>query len=480
MGELSGPRAIPKVDRVLGALGGVNLPRGVVVEVVRRELGEIRRAHLEANPGASSRAKPDETIAFEHILARVRSALDDLRRARIQPLINATGIIIHTNLGRSPLGAEVIKSIVEIGSRYSNLEYDLGEGARGGRAAYLEHNLALLCDAERATVVNNCAAALVLALRHFTSKPPRTKVVISRGELVQIGGGFRIPEILQASGAELREIGTTNKTTIEDYRQAIDSQTAMVLKVHQSNFYMGGFVDCPSLDQLAETASRSGVPLIVDLGSGAMFDTEELGAGGPSSEASEREPTPAQVLKSGADLVTFSGDKLFGGPQAGILAGRSDYVAALKREPFFRALRCDKLILGALQMMVDLLLEGRVDEIPIRAMMRTSVDKLRARAEAIGTHLRADGISASIGNGDSQVGGGSLPRTKIPSVTIELDPAGEKPAQSVDGLATALRAGDPPVIGYIASGRLKLDLRTVFPEQDDALIGAVRRAWTLK
>jgi L-seryl-tRNA(Ser) seleniumtransferase len=178
--------------------------------------------------------------------------------------------------------------------------------------------------------------------------------------------------------------------------------------------------------------------------------------------------------------VTFSGDKLLGGPQAGILAGRGEYVAALKREPFFRALRCDKLILGALQTTVDLLLEGRIDEIPIRAMMRTSVDKLRARAEAIGTHLRADGISASIGTGDSQVGGGSLPRTKIPSVTIELDPAGEKPAQSVDALASALRAGDPPVIGYIASGRLKLDLRTVFPEQDDALIGAVRRAWTLK
>jgi L-seryl-tRNA(Ser) seleniumtransferase len=440
-------RNIPSVDRVLRELGEVDLPRAAVVAVVRRELAQIR----SASPAPDGDA-----------MKRIRAALDDLRRARIQPVINGTGIIIHTNFGRSPLGLKVIQSLSEIGSSYNNLEYDLTGGSRGGRAAYLEHNLAVLCEAEAATVVNNCAAALVLILRHFASTPPRTQVVISRGELVQIGGGFRIPEILEASGATLREIGTTNKTTLDDYRRAIDERTAMVLKVHQSNFYMGGFVDAPQTEQIAEIAREAKVPFVEDLGSGATFDTTTLGSG------AEREPTAAEVLARGADLVCFSGDKLLGGPQAGIIAGKAPLLSALKKEPFFRALRCDKLILAALQTTVDLLLTDQLDEVPIRNMMRIPLDRLRERAQRIVGELKG----AMTGEGCAQVGGGSLPRTTIPSVAIDLAP---RPGKSLEDLAVALRRVQPPIIGYIAGDTFKLDLRTVFESQDDVLIAQLRR-----
>ena len=325
----------------------------------------------------------------------------------------------------------------------------------------------MLCEAEAATVVNNCAAALVLILRHFASKPPKTQVVISRGELVQIGGGFRIPEILEASGATLREIGTTNKTTIEDYRRAIDGETtAMVLKVHQSNFYMGGFVDSPATEAIAAVAREAKVPFVDDLGSGATFETGKISAG------AEAEPTPAEVLSRGADLVCFSGDKLLGGPQAGIIAGKAHHVAALKKEPFFRALRCDKLILAALQTTVELLLSERFDELPIRKMMGTSLDELRTRAQRIVDQLAGLPLRVSIGSGQSQVGGGALPRTTIPSVTIDLLP---NSGQSLEDLATKLRNGAPPLIGYVSGDRYTLDLRTVFESQDEALVRALRQ-----
>src|SRR4051794_30427755 len=337
-------RSIPSVDRIFRELGETDLPRPAVLAVIRRELAQARD-HLSQPP--PSNREPQNI----DIVAAIRAALDDLRRARIQPVINGTGILIHTNFGRSPLGPAVIDSLAQIAGNYNNLEYDLTGGARSGRAAYLEHNLALLCEAEAATVVNNCAAALLLALRHFASRPPRVEVVISRGELVQIGGGFRVPEILEASGASLREVGTTNRTALDDYRRAVCPQTAMVLKVHRSNFYMGGFVESPPSEQLSALAREANVPFVEDLGSGATFPTESLSK---DPAIAEHEPTPAEVLRQGADLVCFSGDKLLGGPQAGILAGRRDLVAALKKDPFFRALRCDKLILTALQTTVDL------------------------------------------------------------------------------------------------------------------------------
>src|SRR4029077_2537769 len=269
------------------------------------------------------------------------------RASRLQSVINGTGIVIHTNFGRAPLSSEAMHALSEIGAAYSNLEYDLAKGERGERGFYVESALALLCEAEGATVVNNCAAALLLIVQHFTRKAGRPRpqlarrgevaleVVISRGELVQIGGGFRISEILEASGAKLREVGATNKTTLEDYARAVGPETAMILKVHRSNFFMSGFVESPSSNQISALAKKHRIPFVEDLGSGAMIATESLGI-------TEHEPTPGDVLKAGADLVCFSGDKLFGGPQAGIIAGRKRFVTALKREPLFRALRCDK------------------------------------------------------------------------------------------------------------------------------------------
>ena len=328
------------MEKVLRALGPLDVPRPAATAVVRRELAALR-----AGPAA-------EPVAFETVLRCVQGALDRLRAGRIGPVINGTGVLLHTNLGRAPLAAAAVAAVTAAGSNYCNLEYDLASGGRGSRGAYLEHQLALACGAEAATAVNNCAAALVLLLRHFTRREARREVVISRGELIQIGGGFRIPEIMEASGAQLREVGTTNQTTLEDYAAAIGPGTALVLKVHRSNFYLGGFEGSPHPAELAALARRRRVPCAEDLGSGALAATETL-------PFLEHERTPAEALRDGVDVVCFSGDKLLGGPQAGIIAGRARWVRALKTEPFFRALRCDKLVLSALQATVDLYLSGR-------------------------------------------------------------------------------------------------------------------------
>ena len=450
--KASALRSLPAVEKVLQSLGEIDVPRPVVVGVVRRELAEMR----------SEKKVPD----FNAVLARIRASLDALRHSRIQPVINGTGVVVHTNLGRSPLGPAVLETLHAIAANYSNLEFDLTGGERGGRAVYLEHNLALLCGSEAATVVNNCAAALVLILRHFTSGE-RKEVIISRGELIQIGGGFRIPEILEASGARLREVGTTNKTSLADYRHAIGKHTAMILKVHRSNFFMGGFVESPATEEIAALARKKRLPLIEDLGSGALVETEKLAD-------LEHEPTPDESMKRGVDLVCFSGDKLLGGPQAGIIAGKAKRVAALKREPFFRALRCDKLILSALQTTVDLYLsELAADAIPDLAMLRVSNDELRVRASKIKLALEALPMKTTVGEGKAQVGGGTLPRSVIPSVTLELRPLN----LSLTELAARLRAGSTPVIGYIAHGSFRLDLRTIFPRQDEELFRAVHQAF---
>ena len=365
----------------------------MVVDAVRRELGRMRR----------EKSIPD----FGEVILRVKSVLRELRASRIQPVINGTGIVIHTNLGRAPLGSAVVEALSKIGSNYSNLEYDLTGGARGGRAAYLERSLAVLCGAEAATVVNNNAAALALILHHFCQAAPKgnkrrarsdskaslkNEVVISRGELIQIGGGFRIPEILETSGAQLCEVGTTNKTSLSDYARAITSETAMILKVHRSNFYMGGFVESPGTVEIAALARKKGILFVEDLGSGAMIETR-------NDAGLEHETTPAELLCSGVPLVCFSADKLLGGPQAGIIVGKAAHIAALKRDPFFRALRCDKLILSALEATVDLYLRATQDPhskrrrdgngsktremndvlrgVPVVAMLRASNDELR-------------------------------------------------------------------------------------------------------
>jgi L-seryl-tRNA(Ser) seleniumtransferase len=452
-------RQIPAVSQVLDALGDSDLPRRFVVEVVRRKLSQIRTSSAVSE--------------FETIVAHVRRSLDELRSSRLQSVINGTGIVIHTNFGRTPLPSEAMHALNEIGAAYSNLEYDLAKGDRGGRGVYVEGAVALLCEAEAATVVNNCAAALLLIVQHFIRKAGRSRppgapeVVISRGELVQIGGGFRIGEILEASGATLREVGATNKTTLEDYVRAVEAETAMILKVHRSNFFMSGFVDSPSSKEISALARKKRIPFVEDLGSGAIIATESLGI-------AEHEPTPGDALKAGADLVCFSGDKLFGGPQAGIIAGKKRFVTALKREPLFRALRCDKLCLAALQTTVDLHLDHRIDEIPALALLQISEEALRARAAAIASNLADLPMKIAIGRGKAKTGGGTLPKSNVPSVTIDILPRDASLAE----FAASLRASNPPVIGYIAENQFKLDLRTIFPQQDERVITAVRAACT--
>lgn len=442
-------RHIPAVNSVLEAIGDTELPRPLVLDLVRREL-RIERAKKKVS-------------SLDPIVQRVRSAIDSLRRSRLQPIINATGIIVHTNLGRAPLSQDAAEAVGRVAASYTNLEQDLASGARGTRAAYVEHALALLCRADAAIVVNNCAAALVLITHHFVAT--KREIVISRGEMVQIGGGFRIAEILGAAGASLREVGATNKTTIDDYERAISAQTAFILKVHRSNFFMSGFVASPDAKQLAVLARQNRIPFIHDLGSGAMFDTRKEGL-------EEDEPTAAEAIRQGADLICFSGDKLFGGPQAGIIAGKKRLIEALKRNPLFRALRCDKLVLAGLQTTVDHHLSAIDSKLPVLSLLRTTKDELRARAAAMLVRLRGLPLQISVGRGSGNVGGGSLAQSVIPSVTIDIVPE----HLSVKEFAAKLRTFSPPIIAFIGKGSVKLDLRTIFPSQDDIVVDAIRVA----
>jgi L-seryl-tRNA(Ser) seleniumtransferase len=475
----SGLRAIPSVDKLAQAMSDTGLPHPVVVAAIRRELAALRSRGTV--PG------------FEELRLHLRSALEPLRASRIQPVINGTGILVHTNFGRAPLGTAVMDAVCRIGSQYNNLEYGVAEGGRGGRAAYLEHVLALLCDSEAATVVNNNASALVLILRHFCGDesrgvavprrsgrgqdaPRKNQVVISRGELIQIGGGFRIPEILEASGARLREVGTTNKTSLADFARGITRETALILKVHRSNFFMEGFVDSPSTAAIAKLAREKRIAFVEDLGSGAMIHTEIV-------PGLEHEPTPAETLRNGVDLVCFSGDKLFGGPQAGIIVGKAKFVSALKREPLFRALRCDKLILAALEATVDIYLRHATDPaptdhrtghmgIPLLAMLHASNEDLQLRAGKILRALDGLPLKVEVGEGSSQIGGGALPRSIVRSTTLDISHKTLKPQE----LAARLRSHVPPIVGFIERGKLRLDLRTVFPDQDAEIVAALRTA----
>ena len=458
-------RAIPSVNAVLDSLGSVELPRPLVVDLVRDKLAEIRR----------NKKIPDAAA----IVDLVRAEIQKLRASRIQPVINGTGIVVHTNLGRSPLPQGAGEVLRNVASAYNNIELDLETGDRGDRGAYLECAIALLCHAEAATMVNNCAAALVLIVHHLvhqkldrffrSSFRGEPEVLISRGELVQIGGGFRIGEILEASDAKLREVGATNKTTLADYARAIGKNTALILKVHRSNFFMSGFVDSPSTGKLAALARKKRIPFVEDLGSGAMIATEQVGL-------QHHESTPMECLKAGADLVCFSGDKLFGGPQAGIIVGKTKLIEALKREPLFRALRCDKLTFAALQTTVDLHLNQVTSEIPALALLQIPKDELRARAAAFLTRLQGLPLKITIGAGTGKAGGGALPKSIVPSITLDFLPENF----SLEDFSRALRHSTPPIIGYISDRRFKLDLRTIFPHQDDLVVDAIRTVATIQ
>ena len=431
------------------------LPRPLVTGLIKREVAQWRARLLDG-----------EEATREQIESAVRSVLHAFAASRLQSVINATGVLIHTNLGRSPLGARAAGALSRIATGYSNLEFDLPSGDRGARAGYLENALALLLDAEAATAVNNCAAALVLTLRSLIT-PERNEVIVSRGELVEIGGGFRIPEILETSGARLVEVGATNRTHLKDYEQAITAQTALILKVHRSNFYLEGFTAEPATPELAKLATDHDLPLIEDLGSGAVMATDELAP-------IDHEPRPQACLRNGIDLVLFSGDKLLGGPQAGIIAGKARLVAAIKKEPFFRAVRCDKLILTVLQECIDEYLQAKgqsAPDIPTLTFLSTPVDQLRRRAESIVGRLPVDGLPAEIRivEAISRTGGGTMPKSEIPSLALHLVPH----TLPLGEFARRLRTGQPAVVGYTESDALHLNLRTVFPHQDEALAAAI-------
>ncbi|NCF87421.1 MAG: L-seryl-tRNA(Sec) selenium transferase [Verrucomicrobiaceae bacterium] len=452
----SNPRALPAVEKVLKALGEQPVPRPLVTNLVR----EAIQAKREAKEGVAD---------FEVFVREVQLEIDHLNRARIQAVINGTGVLIHTNLGRSPIQEAAAQRMHDIAVNYNNLEIDLDSGARGKRGRYFEQLLAQLVDAEAATVVNNCASALILILRLFTANTGKKEVLISRGELVEIGGGFRVPEIMEASGATLREVGATNKTSLNDYARAIGPETAMLLKVHRSNFWMEGFVDSPTTEEMAALAHEHGLAMVEDLGSGAMVDTGQLAP-------IEHEPLANEILKRGVDLVCFSGDKIFGGPQAGMIAGKAELIAGLKKEPFFRALRCDKLILTLLECTAQAYLDARatssIPSLPLLDMLQLTVDSLRERGEAMGKELAGLPVDWSLGESTAQVGGGTMPKSAIPSVTLDLKAHGLK----APVLAKRLRRQALPLMGYIAEDLFRLDLRTVFPRQDAQVVNAITLA----
>ena len=435
-------RAIPGVDTLLEAVADCPLPRPLVVATIRAELASLRKS--------KSIPEPDE------IISGVRLRLKDLALSRLQPVINGTGVVIHTNLGRAPI-------VPPDNAGYTNLEIDLATGRRGKRAAYVEQCLAELCGAEAAMVTNNCAAALVLILRHFTAE--KKEVLISRGELVQIGGGFRIPDILETTDAQLREVGTTNRTTLNDYAKVIGKNTGLLLKVHRSNFFMDGFVAAPDRRELATLARKKRIPFVEDLGSGVLTNTEEWAD-------DHHETTPREVIKSGAALVCFSGDKLLGGPQAGIIAGKAKHIAALKKHPFFRALRCDKLILTALQHAAEIYLRGDGHTLPLNQSLQADPKQLKRRATKLAKALVDLPMTVAVTEGESQVGGGALPQANLPSITLDLVPDN----LSLKDFATRLRRAPTPVIGVISGQRFRIDLRTIFPEQEKRLLQSIQES----
>jgi L-seryl-tRNA(Ser) seleniumtransferase len=382
-------------------------------------------------------------------------------RSSLMPLLNATGVVLHTNLGRAPLPEAAIRRMAEVAGSYCSLEFDLERGARGSRGAHLDRLLPLLFPGRAALVVNNNAAAVLLALNTLAEGK---EVVVSRGELVEIGGSFRVPEILAKSGAVLREVGTTNKTRLSDYERALTKNTGLILKVHPSNYRITGFTAAVGIADLARLARRKRLPLLLDQGSGSTVDLRPLGVRG--------EPPAADALAEGADLVCFSGDKLFGGPQAGLLVGKPALVERLRKNPLARALRADKTILAALEEVVRLHVRGRRDEIPVLRMIGLDRETLERRARAFAERVLAvatPGLSLRVVPGTSMSGGGSAPGEGLPTALVEVRAAALPP----EALLRRLRAGEPPVIARIAGDAVVLDLRTVAEAEEPELERAV-------
>jgi L-seryl-tRNA(Ser) seleniumtransferase len=442
-------RALPSVGALLQTPGVAALleqaPRGLVVGAVRDAIDIARR---------DPRLAPANDGAW---VAAISKSLGETQRSSLRPVLNATGVVLHTNLGRAPLADAALAAIARVASGYTNLEYDIETGERGSRYVHCASLLREITGAEDALVVNNGAAALILALDTAASG---RESIVSRGELIEIGGSFRIPDIMAKSGTQLVEVGTTNRTIVDDYAKAIGSRTGAIVKVHRSNFAMDGFVAEASTKDLAQLARKHEVPLIHDLGSGLLMPLDSIGLTG--------EPTAGDAIRAGASIVTMSGDKLLGGPQAGLLIGSKEWIARARSNPLTRAMRVDKLTLAALEATLALYREPAraLREIPVLAQLGASIDELRMRASHIGTSLPMK-AGVEIVDSISTVGGGAFPTARIPSAAIRL-------SGNASALEAALRTGLPSVVTRIVEDRVIIDLRTILPVEDDELRAALQ------
>lgn len=459
-------RELPSVDELVHSPHVASLAQSYgatsATDAVRAVLGRLRE---EISSGLLDAA--GLKLALEGIDAAVESSLRQSLRYSLRPLINATGVILHTNLGRAPITAAALEHVREIAGRYSNLEFNIEAGERGKRDLHVDRLFRkLLADStERETstiVVNNNAAAVLLALNTLAEGG---EVIVSRGELVEIGGSFRIPDVMAKSGAALREVGTTNRTRISDYEKAITDRTRLLLRVHRSNFEISGFTEQPEIAELVTLAREGNIPLMEDLGSGALVDLQTFGLRG--------EPNVIHSLHAGVDIVTYSGDKLLGGPQAGLLSGRADLIKRMRSNSLFRALRVDKLTYAALEATLLAYVKRDHDSIPTLRMMRLPKEAIAARAEVLAKDLKsaAPKLQVEVIDGESVVGGGAAPSSVLPTCLLALTSSD----LSADELATMLRTSNPPIIARVEDSRLLLDLRTVFPDQDRQIAPALHR-----
>lgn len=457
-------RHLPQVGELLDSQPMRTLlrqfPRSLVREAANTAIGDLRDAIRHGTLDEVSLRLEVEALA-----ERVRTRLRADRRQGLTPVINATGVILQTNLGRAPLSKAAVNALAATAGGYCNLEYDLEAGARGRRGAYAEELLlrVLGCDGTKraALVVNNCAAATFLALN---SMADGGEVIVSRGELVEIGGGFRVPEILRKSGARLREVGTTNRTRVSDYADAFTPETRIILRVHRSNFEIVGFTEQPSLDELIDLGAKHGIPVMEDQGTGCILDLSEAGIG--------RQSSFAESGRSEAALVCASGDKLLGGPQCGLVVGQPEFIERLRSNPLYRAFRVDKLTIAALQATLVDYLNGDSASVPSIAMVHKAPEEILERCRAWVAALTSNTLQAKVVPTNSVLGGGTAPGATIPSFAVALDLAGV----NADGLAGRLRAMELPVIARICDGKVLLDLRTVPEEADEQVPAAIREA----
>src|SRR5258708_4563116 len=457
-------RALPSVDDLLrhGEIVPLIEEEGqpAVVEAIRVVLAQVREQISAGHLATDSAVQLAVAGLPDAISRQIHSAL----QFSLKPVINATGVVLHTNLGRAPLAESALRRISEVAGRYSNLEFDIAAGERGKRDVHVERLFARLLNQEgvsgvRTVVVNNCAAAVMLALNTLAEGG---EVIVSRGELVEIGGSFRVPDVMSKSGAVLREVGTTNRTRIQDYERAINDKTRLLLRVHRSNFAIIGFTEQPLLEALAELGHKHKIPVMEDLGGGALAPLRGLGV---------NESGVMDRLRAGVDLVTYSGDKMLGGPQAGILSGQAEVIQRVRANPLFRALRVDKLTYAALEATLLEYIRQNHDAIPFVRMMRMSAEQIRARAEALRAQLSAaHKLQIEVIAGDSLIGGGSAPTSTFPTSLLAIT-AGHLTA---DELATRLRLHSPPIVARVEEGRVLLDLRTVFESEEADVVKALQ------